>query len=324
MSVLKYKNDQGQWIGVPSLKGEQGVSVSNVEVTSAGHLKTTMSDGSTIDAGAVPQIITSVNGKTGAVELTASDVGAPTTDEIATMSDALGIGESIVKTMPMFGTSGADIELGITTAQNFYIYISCTGPLADGQTITVTPYWNGSLASSYATSEMVFNKWYTINHPMVGANISLPKIQIKTNVDGVMLLGVIYIRYAPYQSGLANDVNLLAGVLACDSVATDSFTSLSSTATALTFGAVAKSKCEPYVCITTAGTFKTTITPVYSAAVYSAGAITNATPGVWYKLGWPTGLSGTEFRLALQLVLTSGASTSGIVTLRYISTPTTS
>jgi hypothetical protein len=324
MSVLKYKNDQGQWVGVPSLKGEQGVSVSDVEVTSTGHLKTTMSDGSTIDAGAIPSIITSVNGKTGAVELTASDVGAPTEDEIATMSNAIGIGESIVKTMPMFGTAGADVELGITTAQKCYIYIACTSSLADGQTITATPYWNGTLSSAYATSEMVFNKWYAINHPMVSVSLPLPKIQLKTNVDGIMASGVIYVRYAPYQSGGSNDIDTLANVFACDSVATDSFTSLSSSATSFTFNNAVKSKYEAYACITTSANIKVTITPMYSAVVYSAGVITNAVPGVWYKLAWPTGMSGTEFTLGLQLVLTYGASTSGIVTLRYMSTPTTS
>lgn len=324
MSVLKYKNDQGQWIGVPSLKGEQGVSVSNVEVTSAGHLKTTMSDGSTIDAGAVPQIITSVNGKVGAVELTASDVGAPTTDEIVTMSNAIGIGESIVKTTPMFGTVGVDVELGIgiTTEQNVYVYMSSAGSLADGQTITVTPYWNGILGSTYATSEMTFDKWYVIKHPMAGMNASLPKIQIKTNVDGVMSTGVIYIRYAPHLN-VSNKVDLLVGALACDSVATDSFTSLSSQATALTFGGSAHTKNEAYVCITTGSSIKKVkITPTYSGAAYSGGSITNAEPGIWYKLAFPPGMTGTEFTLGLQLVLTSGNSTSGIVTLRYISTTT--
>lgn len=324
MSALKYKNDQGEWVGVPSLKGEKGergVSVSDVNITPNGHLETTMSDGSKTDAGAIPQIITSVNGKTGAVELTASDVGALTEAESAVMANAVAADESIVKSGPMFGTSDVNVELGITTAQKVYISFIYNGPLEDGQTITVTPYWGGQSASTLAVSGIVLNKWYAINHPMSGTSMTLSKIQIKTNVIGIMQTGFICVRYKSVKD---NDVNTLANVVACDSCATDSFTSLSSTATSLTFNNSAKSKYEAYVCMTTSGDVNVTITPTYSGAAYSAGAITNAVPGIWYKLTWPSGMSGTEFTLGVRLVSAYNVSHPGIVTLRYMSTPVAS
>lgn len=322
MSALKYKNDQGKWVGVPSLKGERGVSVSDVNVTPGGHLETTMSDGSKIDAGAIPQIITSVNGKTGAVELTASDVGATTVDETAVISEAIRTEMAIAKNTPMFGDSGVDVEIGITTKQNVYVCIFCSASLADGQTITATPYWGGSLNSACAASGMVFNKWYAIGHPMAGMNAPLPKIQIKTNSGSVTNLGTICVRYTPTESSNGNDLGILAGALACNNAAIDSFASLSSQATALTFGGSVHTKNEAYACITTGSSIKVKITPTYSGAAYSGGSITDAEPGIWYKLAFPPGMTGTEFTLGLQLALTSGNSTSGIVTLRYISTTT--
>lgn len=324
MSALKYKNDQGEWVGVPSLKGEKGergVSVSDVNVTPNGHLETTMSDGSRTDAGAIPQIITSVNGKTGAVELTASDVGALTETESAVMANALATNELIVKAGPMFGTSDVDVDLGIKTAEKVYISFIYTGPLSDGQTITVTPYWAGRQSSAFVVSGIELNKWYSIGHPMAGHSTTLPKIQIKTNVSGIMQTGLICVRY---NGAKDNDFDTLANVVACDGCATDSFTSLSSTATSLTFNNSAKSKYEAYVCITTAGDMNTTITPTYSGASYSAGTITNAISGVWYKLARPSGMSGTEFALGVQLVTKYNFSYPGIVTLRYMSTPVTS
>lgn len=322
MSALKYKNDQGKWVGVPSLKGERGVSVSDVNVTSNGHLETTMSDGSKTDAGAIPQIITSVNGKTGAVELTSSDVGAPTIGETAIISEAIGTETAIVKDTPMFGDSGIDVEIGITTKQKVYVCIFCSASLANGQTITATPYWGGSLNSACAASGMAFNKWYAIGHPMAGMNAPLPKIQIKTNSGSVMSTGTICVRYTPTESSNGNDLGVLAGALTCDNVVIDSFASLSSQTTALTFGGSAHTKNEAYVCITTSSSIKVKITPTYFGTAYSGGSITNAEPGIWYKLAFPPGMTGTEFTLGLQLVLTSGNSTSGIVTLRYISTTT--
>ena len=197
MSVLKYKNDQGKWMGVPSLKGDPGAGVSDVTVTSDGHIKTTLSNGTVIDAGAIPQIITSVNGKTGAVTLTASDLNALTANDLDIISHVLTCGGTESADLQMFGPDGTSATFTVATRYEPYIFLSTRGSLSPGATLTATPTYEAGEYAAGGVSGMQLNTWYKLGHPMRGTRISLTKIKLTPSSGGLMDYSVLTVRYIP-------------------------------------------------------------------------------------------------------------------------------
>lgn len=83
MAILKIRDKNGQMVEIPALKGDDGVGITKVENIN-NNLIIALSDGNEINLGNIKgdkgdpatNIIQSVNGKTGVVNLTASDVNA--------------------------------------------------------------------------------------------------------------------------------------------------------------------------------------------------------------------------------------------------------
>lgn len=80
--TLGWESDSGvkQTQSFDIMDGVDGVSVESIAIDAYSHLIVTYSDGTSSDAGLIDIPVQSVNGKTGAVNLTASDVGALPSD----------------------------------------------------------------------------------------------------------------------------------------------------------------------------------------------------------------------------------------------------
>lgn len=333
MSIVRIRGTDGNFKGIPSFKGDtgaQGVSVTGSSIDASGHLILTLSDGSTVDAGALPSAVSSVNGKTGTVTLDAADVGAPSDTDFAAASKAIGYGSLLSKNASlMFGTSGTDIDIGITSAQPVYICIAADSGLDAGSTITATPYWGGTaMQSQYAATGMQLGRWYKIGHPMLGSSVTLPKINLKTDTGNMMsATSVINIKYVS-GSSTVNDIDTISGVLSCDAIAHETLSGLSTTKTAVLFNSSVSSKYEAYVCITPQSALPSgstiTVTPVYGAVEYSDGAVSGVKANEWVKLNRPQSTVGSNLMTMVGLTLSSGSYTGSVnVAIRYISTTTT-
>ena len=297
--------------------GEQGVSVTGSAVDESGHLILSLSDGSTIDAGVLP--VSSVNGKTGAIELSALDIGAPTDDEFDTVSVLSGL-DSLFSTSAsaMFGTSGMDINIGISTQQPIYICIAASNGLSAGASITATPYWGGaSMQTAYAATGMKLNRWYKIGHPMVGATTALPKINVKTDTGSMMTSSMnVFIRYTEVP-GDTIDLTVAADAAACNAFVEKEVTSITTTNTPVVVSD-APNVSKVYIYLRYPGTPTTsqtvTATPVYSGADYSAGAVSGMKLNRWYALGVPAGGAALS---AVKLKVNTGTVSSVTAVIRY-------
>lgn len=189
--------------GADGEPGETGVSVTGAAITDSGHLNITLSDGTEIDAGEIPQLVKSVNGKTGDVTLSASDVGAPSDEELSLTSQVLSLtGNDTVKIDDMFGTDYISAFLGFYAKDAVYVMITSSSSLTSGQTLTVTPVWSGIPDSAGSVDGMQLGKWYKLRHPKVGTSLKLTAVEIKTSSGWLMSpSNYLYVRYAPNTSG---------------------------------------------------------------------------------------------------------------------------
>lgn len=303
--------------GADGSPGETGVSVTGAAVTDTGHLNITLSDGTTIDAGVLP--VSSVNGKTGVIELSASDIGAPTDAEFDTVSVLSGL-DSLFSTSAsaMFGTSGMDINIGLSTQQPIYICLSASSGLSAGASITATPYWGGtSMQTTYAAIGMKLNRWYKIGHPMVGATVALPKINVKTDTGSMMTSSMnVFIRYTEVP-GDTIDLTVAADAVACNAFVEKEVTSITTTNTPVVVSD-APSVSKAYIYLRYPGTPATpqivTATPVYSGAEYSAGVVSNMKLNRWYALGVPADGAALS---AVKLKVNTGTISSVTAVIRY-------
>ena len=313
------KGDAGQQgeKGDKGATGEQGVSITGSTIDESGHLILNLSDNTTIDAGVFP--VSSVNGKTGVIELSASDIGAPTDAEFDTVSVLSGL-DSLFSTSAsaMFGTSGMDIDIGLSTQQPIYICLSASSGLSAGASITATPYWGGtSMQTAYAAIGMKLNRWYKIGHPMVGATVALPKINVKTDTGSMMTSSMnVFIRYFGVP-GDTIDLTVAADAVACNAFIEKEVTSITTTNTPVVVSD-APSVSKAYIYLRYPGTPATpqivTATPVYSGAEYSAGVVSNMKLNRWYALGVPADGAALS---AVKLKVNTGTISSVTAVIRY-------
>lgn len=313
------KGDAGQQgeRGDKGATGEQGVSITGSTIDESGHLILNLSDNTTIDAGVLP--VSSVNGKTGVIELSASDIGAPTDAEFDTVSVLSGL-DSLFSTSAsaMFGTSGMDINIGLSTQQPIYICLSASSGLSAGASITATPYWGGtSMQTAYAAIGMKLNRWYKIGHPMVGATVALPKINVKTDTGSMMTSSMnVFIRYFGVP-GDTIDLTVAADAVACNAFVEKEVTSITTTNTPVVVSD-APSVSKAYIYLRYPGTPATpqivTATPVYSGAEYSAGVVSNMKLNRWYALGVPADGAALS---AVKLKVNTGTISSVTAVIRY-------
>lgn len=297
--------------------GERGVSITGSTIDESGHLILNLSDNTTIDAGVLP--VSSVNGKTGAIELSASDIGAPTDEEFDTVSVLSGL-DSLFSTSAsaMVGTSGMDIDIGLSTQQPIYICLSASSGLSAGASITATPYWGGtSMQTAYAATGMKLNRWYKIGHPMVGATVALPKINVKTDTGSMMTSSMnVFIRYTEVP-GDTIDLTVAADAVACNAFVEKEVTSITTTNTPVVVSD-APSVSKAYIYLRYPGTPATpqivTATPVYSGAEYSAGVVSNMKLNRWYALGVPADGAALS---AVKLKVNIGTISSVTAVIRY-------
>lgn len=157
MSIARIRGTDGNFKGIPSLKGDtgaQGVSVTGSSIDASGHLILTLSDGSTVDAGALPSAVNDIDTISGVLSC----------DAIAheTLS-----GLSTTKTAVLFNSS-------VSSKYEAYVCITPQSALPSGSTITVTPAYGAIEYSDGAVSGVKANEWVKLNRPQstVGSNLT--------------------------------------------------------------------------------------------------------------------------------------------------------
>ena len=297
MSVLKYKNNQGKWMGVPSLKGDPGTGVSDVNVTSDGHIKTTLSDGTVIDAGKIPHNVNSVNGKTGNVTLSASDIGAPSDEEFNLTNRVLTYENGISMKFDVMGQT-VEIPVNVSTYNDVYVYIQGSAALINGTTMNITPIWS---SGETTIENCAFDVWYKLAN-IVSFDSSLLSSVKLTFSPGYIGALTVSIRYTKVP-GDTIDFTVAADAVACNAFVEEEVTSITTTNT-LVVVSDTPSVSKAYIYLRYPGTPTTsqviTATPVYSGAEYSAGVVSNMKLNRWYALGVPAdgaALSGVSLKV---------------------------
>lgn len=147
MSIARIRGTDGNFKGIPSLKGDtgaQGVSVTGSSIDASGHLILTLSDGSTVDAGALPSAV----------------------NDIDTISGVLSCDAIAYETLNGLSTTKATVTFGSAVRSKYeaYVCVKTSSALPSGLTITVTPIY-GAEYSDGAVSGVKENEWVKLNRP---------------------------------------------------------------------------------------------------------------------------------------------------------------
>lgn len=111
-------------------------------------------------------------------------------------------GNDTVKIDDMFETNPISAFLGFYTKDAVYVMITSSSSLTSGQTLIVTPVWDGMPDSSGSVDGIQLSKWYKLGHPSVGTSHKLTAVEIKTSSGWLMSpSNYLHVRYAPNTSG---------------------------------------------------------------------------------------------------------------------------